>query len=148
MTNIDPLTGEPLARSTRLATDEQQPPPPSVAPVVLDNLLDMDRNALKQLLQKVLDAGWGFRGLTGRDLIEACLKSEDELYESLLLTGYVMAKNATDWREYHALATFWSERKRGKPSGSAPQVNIGATGDMQVRVILIEPGEQVKQIEG
>ena len=75
----------------------------------------MDRKALYSLLQRVSMAGWGYGKLTGKELLETALKTKDEAYEALKLTALTLATNAKDWREFHTLATFWSEREKGKP---------------------------------
>lgn len=116
---------------------------------LLAELEAMDRKALFSLLEKVLAAGWGYGKLTGKQLLETALMSKDNAYEALKLTALTLAHNASDWREFHALATFWSERERGKPVGAAPQINIGTSGNMEVKVILVsaDKKEEVKMIE-
>jgi len=41
----------------------------------------------------------------------------------------------------------WLDRTEGKPAGSAPQLNIGASGDMRIEVVLV-PSNKQKVIEG
>ena len=86
----------------------------------------MDRVELVALVRRIYKAGWGYGKLTGKDLLEMALKTKDEAYEALKLTALTLAHNAKDWREFHALATFWSERERGKPVQSVnANVTIG-----------------------
>jgi hypothetical protein len=83
----------------------------------------MTREALIELIRSVSNAGWGYKGIKGSELLVAALKTDDENYDDLMLCAIALAKNAADWREFHALATFWAERKKGKPHQSLTQQN-------------------------
>lgn len=99
----------------------------------INQLLDMPRNALQTLLHRVLQAGWGYGSLTGKELLETALKTKDEAYEALKLTALTLAVNASDWREFNALATFWAEREKGKP-----QQSVDVTGKIGIVDIVLE----------
>lgn len=104
---------------------------------MIAQLLDMPRNALQTLLQKVLQAGWGYGSLTGKELLETALKTKDEAYEALKLTALTLAINAQDWREFNALATFWAEQQIGKPKQSiAMEVKDNRIEKMEVDKLI------------
>lgn len=109
---FDPLTGDPMPTGTaqKAATPKNNGNSPDLS--ALDTLT---RDELIALIRKVCAAGWGYAGLSGRELVKASMQSDDEAYESVMLTALVLAKNAKDWREFHTLASFWAERKKGKP---------------------------------
>ena len=133
---FDPLTGElvPTGKnSENIHVD--------VNPIDLTNLLDMPRHELQKLLQRVSQAGWGYGKLTGKELLETALKTKDEAYEALKLTALTLAINASDWREFNALATFWAEREKGKPSQS-----VDVTGKIGIVQIVLEAAKQRKSL--
>jgi hypothetical protein len=100
--------------------------PSALSAEVLERLEGMTREGLRELLQRVSQAGWGYGKLTGKELLEMALKTKDEAYEALKLTALTLAVNAGDWREFNALATFWAEREKGKPVQSVnATVQIG-----------------------
>ena len=98
-----------------LLTEQPQPAAEPLAIDTLTQLESMPKDALRSLLERVSMAGWGYGKLTGKELLETALKTKDEAYEALKLTALTLATNAKDWREFHTLATFWSEREKGKP---------------------------------
>ena len=103
-----------------------KPATPAPAPPDLSRLEEMGRGELRGLLEKVYQAGWGYGKLTGKELLEMALKTKDEAYEALKLTALTLAVNASEWREFTALATFWAEREKGKPVQSVnATVTIG-----------------------
>lgn len=106
----------------------------------LDDLENMPRKELKALLQRVIQAGWGYGKLTGKDLMQMALQTKEEAYEALKLTALTLAVNASDWREFNALATFWAEREKGKPKQS-----IDATVTIGVVEIVEEIAKRRKQ---
>lgn len=85
-----------------------------ISPAELTTLHEMTKEALIGLIEKVYMAGWGYGNLTGKQLLEMALKTKSEAYEALKLTALTLATNASDWREFHALASFWSDREQGK----------------------------------
>lgn len=86
---------------------------PNAAPD-LSGLDAMDRDGLVALIRKVYSAGWGFSGLTGKDLVEFARKSKGEIYEALKLRAAVLAYASTDARVFRELAAFWADREIGK----------------------------------
>ena len=100
----------------------------------MKNLADMSKEELITLISRVCVAAWGYGNLTGKDLITAALNSKEEAYEALKLRAFVLASNAAEWREFHALATFWAEREKGKPKQSI---------DTTVTVGIIEIVEEI-----
>jgi hypothetical protein len=124
---FDTLTGDPLPKTNKavISANSQSPAPDNSAPPLsgvdkelIELCLDMPRNELKGLLQRVARAGWGYGKLTGKELLDEACKTKDEAYEALKLAALTLAVNASDWREFNALATFWAEREKGKPKQS------------------------------
>ncbi len=113
MTNIDPLTGEPLAISTKPVNGIEDNKSIQF-PIDLAAIEGMDAEGLRKLIRTVLQAGYGIKGISIAELTNNAIKTDNELYDALMLKGVTLAINASDWKEYHALASFWSERKQGK----------------------------------
>lgn len=123
MAKYDPITGdllpEPSAKNNgneRKSVPETPESPLSAFDMAL--LDGMSQQQLIALINRVCVAGWGYGDLTGRDLIAAALSTKEEAYEALKLRAFCLASNASEWREFHALATFWAEREKGKPKQS------------------------------
>lgn len=128
----------------QLPTEDESTPPSALSASDLSRLEGMSREELLALIQKVSKAGWGYGGLKGKDLLEMALKSKEEAYEALKLAALTLATNAGEWREFIALATFWAEREKGKPS-QAVEVS-GKVGIIQLVLEAQKLGE-VKTIE-
>jgi hypothetical protein len=109
---FDELTGDPKPKSN--APKAQTPPNPAVSSEDLARLEEMSREELVDLIERVNLAGWGFSGLTGKDLVEFARKSKGEVYEALKLRAAVLAYSATDARVFKELASFWADREIGK----------------------------------
>ena len=131
-------------------------PPKTVEPSDKDTLSVSDialleclsKDELIKIIKKVSSAGWGNGQLSGKDLITSALMSDDEVYEALMLRGQTLALNSKAWNEFLGLATWWTDRKKGKPVGSSSNIVIGANGgDMEVRVILVSPNENNQNVK-
>jgi len=116
---------------------------------LIEQCLDMPRKDLQGLLQRIIQAAWGYGSLTGKELLEMALKTKDEAYEALKLTALTLAVNAGDWREFNALATFWAEREKGKPIGAAPTINIGqGNGEKKIQIVFMNADDVKREREG
>jgi hypothetical protein len=115
-TVLDKETGELKKIEHGQSLDADKPAQTGLTDEQLQKLGEMSREQLIALIEKVSKAGWGYGSLKGKDLLEMALKSKDEAYEALKLTALTLAVSAADWREFVALATFWSEREKGKPT--------------------------------
>jgi len=119
----------------RISSVPGEPEQSDKSPLLVDiaTIDAMDAESLRKLLKLVVQAGWGYGKLTGKDLLAAAIKSKDEAYEALKLAALTLAVNASDWREFNALATFWAERTHGKPSQA-----IDVTGKIGIVEIVLE----------
>lgn len=100
--------------------EKKQPSAPvnPLSDAVMQDLEAMTAEELRTLIKRICKAAWGYGNLTGKDLLEAAVSSKEDAYEALKLRAFVLASNASEWREFHALATFWAEREKGKPKQS------------------------------
>lgn len=132
--------------------NQQSHPNPALSEsdkALIAQCLDMPRKDLQGLLQRVCDAGWGYASLTGKDLLLAALKDDDANYDDLMLCALVLAKNAGEWREFNALATFWAERKKGKPAGASTNINIGhSSGEKKIQIVFMNADDVKREREG
>lgn len=100
---------------------------------------DMNEGSLRKALKLVVQAGWGYGGMKGAELLKHAQMTKDEAYEALKLTALTLATNATEYREFVALATFWAEREKGKPSQS-----LEVTAKIGIVEIVLEAAKQRK----
>jgi hypothetical protein len=134
-----------LAKANEAERKKKEANQSPAAPVELSAIDEMDVENLRRTLKIVVQAGWGYGKLKGAELVKHAYMSKDEAYEALKLAALTLATNATEWREFVALATFWAEREKGKPSGAIPQINIGSSGNMKIEVVLVSPGHKLTQ---
>lgn len=132
-TILDKETGELKKVDMNQPKEDDKPAQTQLTEEQLQELEGMTQVQLINLIRLVSKAGWGYGGLTGTELIKAALMSKDEAYEALKLTALVFAYNAKDWREYHAMATFWADREKGKP-----QQSVDVTGKIGIIEIVME----------
>jgi hypothetical protein len=147
---LPPLTTrlDALDKQEAEQQQEQSHPNPALSAPDLSRLEGMTRDELVGLIRKVSQAGWGYGKLTGKELLETALKTKDEAYEALKLTALTLAVNASDWREFNALATFWAEREKGKPAGAATNINIGpGNGEKKIQIVFMNADDVKKERE-
>lgn len=125
------ISNVPGNKSSNIGDDAQQ------SPISLDAIDTMDAEQLRKLIRTVAGAIWGVKAISGAELLKNALAKDDELYEALMLKGITLALNASEWREFNALATFWAERKRGKP-----QQSVDVTGKIGIVDIVLEAGRR------
>ncbi len=119
---------------SQLETDKQESP---LTASELAGLDTMNAEGLRGLIRKVYSAGWGHDDLTGADLVEAALQTDDAAYDSLMLRARVLAKNAKHWKEFETLARFWVEQTKGKPlQRQAAIIGVTTSGERTFKDIL------------
>ncbi len=126
--NFEPRKNAPVAAAQAKETQ---------SPLDLAAIEGMDAESLRKLIRTVLQSGYGIKGISIAELTKNAIKQDDALYEALMLKGITLALNASEWREFNALATFWAERKKGKP-----QQSLDVTGKIGIVDIVLEAARQ------
>jgi len=83
----------------------------------------------------------------GAVLRVACM-TEEETYEAMLLKLAVGGLTSHDARDTLNYIREWLDRKKGKPVGSSPQIQLAASGDLNVTIRLVDAAGNVEMIEG
>ena len=141
---ILPPPMKPIATATNGNDNQQSHPNPALSEAELSSLEQLDRDGLIKLIRKVYSAGWGSKGLTGEALVKTALRSNEEVYEALMLRAATLAENATDddLKMFETLTRFWVEQTKGKPVQRIQQNTTISIEDMIIQAyrkpLLIE----------
>ena len=109
----------------------------TLTPETLATLETLSKPQLIALIKKVSGAVWGI-----------ALKTDEEAYDAIclkLLNAGLADDNIS--RSLPALKE-WLDRRRGKPAGTSPTVQIASAGDLNVMIRLVDSAGNVESIKG
>ncbi len=131
-------SGNPNGRPPGIINKEKPFATGDISEADLERLDTLSKPKLIALIKKVSGAIWGI-----------ALKTEEEAYDAICLKLLNGGLNQGDINKALPALKEYLDRKRGKPIGTAPNINIGTSGNgsMNIEVILVS-SEDDKRRQG
>jgi len=102
------------------------------------NLLEtLSKDDLIGVIRRVSGAIWAVGVLT-----------EEETYQAMLDKLAIIGLTTDDVKDSLSYIKEWIDRKKGKPIGTSPTVQIGTSGDLNVMIRLVDAAGKVETIQG